>query len=75
MSRANEEKMQYIDNCLKNIDKQKDEYFLKYLYYDIYDAKEDDIDKIYQDLIKLANNDIPKMYYYLKRVNLELNKQ
>lgn len=75
MSRANEEKMQYIGNCLKNIDKQKDEYFLKYLYYDIYDAKEDDIDKIYQDLIKLANNDIPKMYYYLKRVNLELNKQ
>jgi hypothetical protein len=75
MSRANEEKMQYIDNCLKNIDKQKDEYFLKYLYYDIYDTKEDDIDKIYQDLIKLANNDIPKMYYYLKRVNLELNKQ
>lgn len=74
ISRIAENKSHYINNHLKNIDKQKDEYFLKYLYYDIYNLELDDIDKIYHDLINMSKKNISKMYYHLKKVNLELNK-
>ena len=75
MSRINQTKKQYINNCFQNLDKQKDEYFLKYLYYDIYNLELDDIDKIYNDLITLSKKDVPKMYHYLNRVNAELKRQ
>lgn len=75
MSRINQTKKQYINNCFQNLDKQKDEYFLKYLYYDIYNLELDDIDKIYDDLITLSKKDVPKMYHYLNRVNAELKRQ
>ena len=74
-SRINQTKKQYINNCFQNLDKQKDEYFLKYLYYDIYNLELDDIDKIYNDLITLSKKDVPKMYHYLNRVNAELKRQ
>ena len=75
ISRITENKSHYINNYLKNINKEKDEYFLKYLYYDIYNLELDDIDKIYNDLINMSKKNIPKMYYHLKKVNLELKKQ
>ena len=75
MSRINQTKKQYINNCFQNLDKQKDEYFLKYLYYDIYNLESDDIDKIYDDLMTLSKKDVPKMYHYLNRVNTELKRQ
>lgn len=75
ISRINQEKSKYINNCLHKLDKQKDEYFFKYLYYDIYNVELDDVNKIYDDLLILSKKDIPKLYYYLKKVNLELKRQ
>ena len=75
ISRITQEKSKYIDNCLRKLDKQKDEYFFKYLYYDIYNIELDDIDKVYKEILKLSKNDIPKMYHYLKKINLELKRQ
>jgi len=74
ISRIQKERISYIDNYLKNIDKIKDEYFLKYLYYDIYNTEENNIDKIYNNLVELSQNNITKIYNSLKRVTIELKK-
>ena len=74
ISRLMEEKINYIDKYLKNIDKEDDKYFLKYLYYEIFNIDIDDIDKIYNDLFSLAKEDTLRMYDAIKRINLELKR-
>ena len=73
-SRINKEKTKYIHTFLHTLDKQKDEYFLKYLYYDIYNDELDNIDEIYEKLLILSKKDISKMYESIKKVNLELKR-
>ena len=73
-SRINREKIKYIHTFLHTLDKQKDEYFLKYLYYDIYNVELNNIDEIYKNLLALSKKDISKMYESIKRVNLELKR-
>ena len=73
ISRINKEKKKYVDNYFKRIDKIKNKYNLKYLYYDIYNIDEDNFDKIYNILIELSKKDINKMYEYIKKIELELN--
>ncbi|MBQ8218941.1 MAG: hypothetical protein IJZ79_04240 [Bacilli bacterium] len=74
ISRILKEKINYIDLSLNNLDKERDKYILKYLYYDIYNEDSDDIDNIYQKLITLSKENISMMYESLKRVNLELKR-
>ena len=73
-SRTNKEKSKYINEFLNTLDKQKDEYFLKYLYYDIYNVEMDNIDEIYKNLQILSKKDTSKMYESIKKVNLELKR-
>ena len=74
LNRTKQEKSQFIQNYFSNIDINKDEYLLKYLYYDIYNKEENNIKKVYKNLIELINNDINKIYNSIKKVNIELKK-
>ncbi len=71
MSRAMEEKREYINKYLNKIE---DKYYLKYLYYEVFNIDEDNIDKIYDNLYKLINDDTSKMYEVIKKVNIELKR-
>ena len=73
MGRVMREKRDYVNLFLNNLDKNRDEYILRYLYYDIYNEDLVDVDKIYQRLFDLFREDINRIYESLKRVNLELN--
>ncbi len=57
--RLYKERTKYIDNFFKNMNKDEEEYLLKYLYLDIYKEEENDLDKI---LSKLKKCDINKLY-------------
>ena len=72
-SRIEQEKIKFINKFFKNIDKRKDEYLLKYLYYEIYN-KEEDIDIIYNKLLDLSKNDINKIYNSIQTLNKELKQ-
>ena len=75
LDRIKEEKYQFIQNYFSNININKDEYLLKYLYYDIYNKEENNIKKIYKNLIELINNDINKIYNSIKKVNIEIKNK
>lgn len=72
ISRISKEKIDYINKSLKQIN--KDEYLLKYIYYDIYNKEEKDISTIYNKLIELTKTDIGRLYEGIKNVNTELKK-
>lgn len=74
ISRLKQEKIKYLDRYFNKLDKIKDEYFLKYLYFDIYNEDEKDIDKVYHRLINLAKDNPSKMFNSIKKVESELNK-
>ena len=73
-SRLSKEKKQYIDKYLNNINKIKDEYLLKYIYYDIYNEEENNLDIIYHKLLELAKKDTLKIYNSITKINIELKK-
>lgn len=68
------EKLQFIENYFKNISISEDKYLLKYIYYDIYNLEENNINKIYNQLKDLINKDINKLYNTIKKVNIESKK-
>ena len=74
-SRITMEKIAYINNYLNKINKEKDKYFLKYLYYEIYNIDEENVDKILTNLNNLATNNPLKLYECIKNVNLELKRK
>lgn len=74
-SRVVQEKENYINNYFKNIDKLKDKYTLKYLYYDLLEEEEDDINKIYLRLKSLAKENINKLYDSIKQIDIELKNK
>ena len=74
ISRHNIEKKTYINKYLNNLDLLKDEYLIKYLYYDIYGTEEEDTSKIYHQLLSLSKDNYDLLYKSIKRINLELKK-
>ena len=74
ISRIKKEKTSYIDCYLKKLDKQKDEYLIKYLYFEVYNTEENNIDIAYNKLLALSKKDIEKIYECINKVNLELKK-
>lgn len=74
LSRISKEKRSYIENYLNSLDLSKDEYILKYLYYDIYNEEEENVHSIYHKLLDLSITDLNRIYESVKRVNLELKK-
>ena len=46
-SRITSEKTNFLEKYFNDIDKYKDEYLLKYIYYDIYNIEEENINEIY----------------------------
>ena len=74
ISRLKQEKIKYLNTYFNKIDKTKDEYFLKYLYYDIYNIDEKNIDKVYDSLLNLAKEDPSKMFNSIKKIEAELKK-
>lgn len=73
-SRALKEKKLFLKNYFKNIDKTNDEYLLKYIYYDIFHVEEENVDKIYDELILLIKSDIDKIYDIIKQLNIEIKR-
>ena len=74
ISRIAKEKNKYLEDYFNKIDIIKDEYFLKYLYYDISNNTEKDINKVYANLLALAKNNPTKMCNSIKKIELELKK-
>lgn len=70
VSRLEREKFDFIEKYFNNIDVEKDKYLLKYIYYDIFDLEEDNIDKIYLKLKNLKDTDVDKIYNSIMKVNL-----
>ena len=56
------EKNNYIDYFFKKIDFNKDEYLLKYIYYDITNNTLDDVRKIYEKLLDIRNKNYNLLY-------------
>jgi len=73
-NRLLEEKINFIQKYFSNIDIERDEYLLKYIYYEIYNKEEDNINKVYKQLKELIKNDINKIYHSIKKVSIELKK-
>ncbi len=71
-SRIMKEKLNYIKNYFKKIDKIKDEYLIKYIYFDIFTKEENNTNEAYNKLIELSKNDINKLYNAIKNVNSEI---
>ena len=74
ISRPNQEKQEYINNYLKKLDKLKDEYLIKYLYYDIYSIEEESINITYDKLLSLSKENYCLLYEHIKKINFELKK-
>lgn len=74
ISRLSQEKTTYLSNYLKNIDPVKDEYLLKYIYYELHQHEEPDPKKIYTSLFDLSKTNPSKLYTSIKQVNLELKR-
>lgn len=67
--RLYQEKQHFLNKFLSNINLKNDEYLLKYLYFDIYNQEEPNLNKIYQTLLELKNNNYQKLYTSIKTIN------
>lgn len=74
ISRLSQERIKYTSDYLKKIDPKKDEYLLKYIYYELYKIEESNPEKIYNILKDLSKNNPSKLYISIKQVNLELKR-
>ncbi len=73
-SRITYDNYNYVTKYLNSLDKNKDKYLLKYLYFDIYNTEEDSIETIYNHLLSLASTNILKIYSAIKELNKIFNK-
>lgn len=74
ISRLEEEKLRFLESFFSKIDITKDEYLLKYIYYDIYLKEEQNTSIIYQDLKKLIQTNINQIYNSIKKITIELKQ-
>lgn len=70
-SRIKEEKLAFVKDYLKNINKEADEYILKYLYYDIYNVMESDLEKIYQKLLSIVETNTDRLYSLIDELGIK----
>ncbi len=75
ITRKEEEIEKYIILKLDNMKKNNEQTKLKYIFYEIYNEKLDDTDKIYSKLINVAKNDNNKFYKLKEILNLMENKR
>ena len=73
-SRITSEKTNFLEKYFNDIDKYKDEYLLKYIYYDIYNIEEENINEIYNKLKNLIITDLNTINEAIKKINIELKK-
>lgn len=73
-SRILTEKKKFLQKYFSNIEKIKDEYLLKYIYYDIYNIEENNINIVYKKLQELVYDDINTIYNSIKKINIELKQ-
>jgi len=73
-SRLITEKIKFLNHFFTNINISEDEYLLKYIYYDIFNKEENDINKINKELRNLIHENIDKIYNSIKQINIELKK-
>lgn len=66
--RIMKEKLGYVSRFLKDINLERDEYLLKYLYYDLYNQEEVDVNKIYNILCKKKREDVNKIYKSIQAI-------
>jgi len=71
-SRIEIEKIKFLENYFNNLNKIEDEYLLKYIYYYIYNLEENNINKVYENLKELINEDLNTIYNSVKKINIEL---
>ena len=74
ISRQNQEKQNYINKYLKSLDLSKDEYLIKYLYYDIYGLEEENINTAYNKLLVLSKENYYLLYDHIQKIKFELKK-
>lgn len=74
LSRIEEEKIKFLKEFFSDINQVKDEYLLKYIYYDIYSKEEANTDIIYKQLKLLINTNINKIYNSIKKISIELKQ-
>ena len=70
-SRIKEEKLAFVKDYLKNINKEADEYILKYLYYDIYNVMESDLEKKYQKLLSIVETNTDRLYSLIDELGIK----
>lgn len=75
VTRKEEEIEKYIVFKLDNMKKNNEQTKLKYIFYEIYNEKLDDIEKIYSKLINVAKNGDSKFYKLKEILNLMENKK
>ena len=73
-SRVIIEKTKFLEKYFSKIDIDNDEYLLKYIYYDIYNKDENNVNIIYEKLKELIKIDIDKIYNSIQKVSIELKK-
>ena len=73
-SRITTEKINFLEKYFNNIDKYKDEYLLKYIYHEIYNIEEQNVNEIYTKLKNLIITDLNTIYNAVKKINIELKK-
>lgn len=75
ITRKEEEIEKYLVTKLDNMKKNNEQTKLKYIFYEIYNEKMDDIEKIYSKLINVAKNGDNKFYKLREILNLMENKK
>ena len=75
ITRKEEEIERYLITKLDNMKKNNEQTKLKYIFYEIYNEKMDDIEKIYSKLINVAKNGDNKFYKLREILNLMENKK
>lgn len=75
ITRKEEEIERYLVTKLDNMKKNNEQTKLKYIFYEIYNEKMDDIEKIYSKLLNVAKNGDNKFYKLREILNLMENKK
>jgi len=73
-NRVEEEKIKFLEDFFSEVNQVKDEYLLKYIYYDIYSKEEPNTNIIYKQLKSLINTNINKIYNSIKKISIELKQ-
>ena len=68
LGRNYQEKNQYLNNFFSKINFNKDEYLLKYIYYDLTNIIEDNPNTIYNKLLEIKKHDYNHLYQIINKI-------